>query len=266
MPSIPEYTAPNFDLNPSAVGASAWEQAGRRLGPLYNEAATFQQRQGAIAAQAEKQKMWPFDIQALYARRAVEDAASAKAQVDRNTVNIRVANGGRTRDPFAESRALNDGWTPGYNDLGQVSRGAAALGQAVADGGYGVAKGKPGAPGAPAGGGGGEDYTLLNGQFVSASDARKIDATDRAAASDYYKKYGEGIGDYYSRYYGYAPNPDATENVGTGIRGPSNMNPYSGTTSNYNPPQPGGFWQGIQNFIDHSSVGSDYSSTTATGY
>lgn len=279
MPAIPEYFAPNSDLNPSAVGASAWEQAGRRIGPLFNEAATFKQREGALAAQAEKEKMWPFDIQALYSRRAVEDAAANKAQADHNTVNLRVANGGRTRDPFAESHALNDGWTPGYNDLGQVSRGAAALGQAVSDGGYGVAKGKPAAPGAPAGGGGfGEDYTLLNGQFVSASDARKIDAQERAKADDWYKSYGENLGDYYSRYYGYAPSDDTSrENQqggyspsfgGTGGR--SNMNPYSpsptvlpygrepaygGATYNQNPPAGGGgFWQGIKDFIGHSSA------------
>lgn len=201
MPTIPEYYAPNTDLNPSATGVSAWEQAGRRIGPLYNEAATFKQREGALAAQAERQKMWPFDILQLYARRDAEDAAGRQAQKDRNTVNIRVANGGRASSLFA---ADNPGAR--YNDLGQVSRGAAAIGQAVSDGGYGAAKGKPGGAPPSSGGGFGDEYTLLNGQFVSAADARRIEAQDRADAAKYYGDYGSKLSDYYQQYYGYKPN------------------------------------------------------------
>src|SRR5712691_2630277 len=47
-------------LSESTRGMAAWEQAGRRLGPLYNEQAKFQNEQGAIEAQKIKDLQWPY--------------------------------------------------------------------------------------------------------------------------------------------------------------------------------------------------------------
>lgn len=44
----------NETLRPTDSGANAWEQAGRRIGPAYNEAATFTRAAGAYGAQSDK--------------------------------------------------------------------------------------------------------------------------------------------------------------------------------------------------------------------
>src|SRR5229473_3574695 len=65
MARIIQYNAPTETLTESTRGAAAFEQAGRRLGPLYNETAIFQRDQGKITAQGYKELTWPFDIAKL---------------------------------------------------------------------------------------------------------------------------------------------------------------------------------------------------------
>lgn len=48
MPNIREYTAKNNTLRPSDLGYSAFETAGRRIGPLYNQAAQDQKEEGQL--------------------------------------------------------------------------------------------------------------------------------------------------------------------------------------------------------------------------
>lgn len=104
MPQIKEYIAPEFRITPSSAGYTAMENAGRRIGPLYDEAAKEINARGTIAdqearqvdalksmydeegrQQAElgklqgdliKEKMWPYDIFKLYN----EDAQAAEAK------------------------------------------------------------------------------------------------------------------------------------------------------------------------------------------
>lgn len=58
MPQIKEYIAPEFRITPSSAGYTAMENAGRRIGPLYDEAAKEINARGTIAneeARAEDQ-------------------------------------------------------------------------------------------------------------------------------------------------------------------------------------------------------------------
>jgi hypothetical protein len=227
MPSIPEYFAREDKLNPSSTGSSAFEQSGRRLGPLFNEAAQFKVREGNLAAQAYKQKMWPFDILRLYQIQASEAAK------DSGGTSFRVANRpgatGNASD-FDVPRYLTDGWTPGYDGVDQVSRGASALGNALRDGGYSVAQpqGRPKqpAPDGPSGGGGGGDYSLFQGEFVSGADQRKLDQQYRADRDTSVRNTTNdlvNVKDYWSQYYGagnpggaYDPNTNQPVSVGSG--------------------------------------------------
>lgn len=70
MPRITEYTAPQKQLNPSDRAQQAWETAGRRVGPLYNQAAQDIKQAGVVQGQMERDKIWPFDIAALYEHNA----------------------------------------------------------------------------------------------------------------------------------------------------------------------------------------------------
>ena len=247
--NIPEYFAPNSDINPSSTGASSWEQTGRRLAPLYNEAAQFQTREGKLAAEAEKQKMWPFDILRLYQIRATQAAKNAPGQ---GGFQVK-GGGGNASDLSAPIEHPGDGWSPGFNDLGQVSRGAAALGNAMSDGGYsaaGTPRARSGAPAPdnsslPAG----PEYTLYQGQFITMGDQRKIDAQARGDQATYMNDYGSKLSDYYQQYYGYQSNGQAPEGTGP----VSNMNPNNPSV-NYNPPASTGYWSGVSDFIDHSAT------------
>src|SRR5476649_2491611 len=73
MANIKTYTAPLESLTESDKGGQAWSQAGRRLGPLYNEAAQFTREAGKLAAD-NKAQLWPFDILELYQKQAAEAA------------------------------------------------------------------------------------------------------------------------------------------------------------------------------------------------
>lgn len=256
MATIPEYFSRENTINPSATGASAWEQAGRRIGPLYNEAASFRERQGRLAASAERQKLWPFDILRLYQIQATA-AAQRAAAADRSGFRVQSGRGatGNASDfgPQATGEVLGR-----FDDLGQVARGAAALASAVSDGGYGVAGssrgggGGRGAGAAPSDGTGGE-YTLYQGQFVSSEYGRRIDAESRAKADERMNNYGRDLSDYYQEYYGYRPVPAGNQDPSQGTPGNpvSNMSPpydpYSQQqpASIYPPPADTGWFSGL---------------------
>jgi hypothetical protein len=80
MPRLPEYDAPSRELAPSDKGANAFEQAGRRIGPAYNEAATLTREKGAVASDLIKQRRWPFDAQELYHSLDLIERAKAKTE------------------------------------------------------------------------------------------------------------------------------------------------------------------------------------------
>lgn len=65
MPKLPEYDAPNTALRPNGEGFNAWETAGRRIGPAYNQAANDLKEQGKLAAQEIKDQRWPLAFLAL---------------------------------------------------------------------------------------------------------------------------------------------------------------------------------------------------------
>lgn len=180
MPRIAEYTAPISTLNPSERGSAAWGQAGHRISSLYGAAASNAREAGALAAAVEKQKIWPFDILELYARKAAQIEAAAQAEA-RTTPAAKAAaaetggggvRAGRTSGGFPVARAS---YGPGYgssgtgeaNEARQIARGAGALGDALSDGGYGAARRTT------ADAEGGVAYTLEKGELVRVSDARK---------------------------------------------------------------------------------------------
>src|SRR5271166_4099666 len=51
MAKLQEYIAKNDKLTPSGAGETAWTNAGRRIGPAYNEAAHFLEKSGVAAEQ-----------------------------------------------------------------------------------------------------------------------------------------------------------------------------------------------------------------------
>ena len=128
MPNIKTYDAPAFNLTESDKGGQAWSQAGRRLGPLYNEAAQFAREAGKLAAD-NKAQLWPFDILELYQKQA---AAAAKG------------GGVRVRGSIDPNSTFGDVRFPDLAQAnGQVSQGAAALGQALNDCGQAMSRKPP---------------------------------------------------------------------------------------------------------------------------
>src|SRR5712691_4830964 len=105
MAKIVQYNAPTEALSESTRGMAAWEQAGRRLGPLFNEQAKFQQEQGAIEAQRIKDLAWPYDFVKM------EEARAARTTGGGGGVGWKVT------DPHAGRGTLG---SP-YDATGQIS-------------------------------------------------------------------------------------------------------------------------------------------------
>src|SRR5579884_1604636 len=59
MPKIPVYDATQDKISPSDLGFTAYETAGRRLGPLYDRAAEAIKEGGVLAAEEIKDSDWP---------------------------------------------------------------------------------------------------------------------------------------------------------------------------------------------------------------
>lgn len=125
--NIAEYVAPTVKLSMSPVGTAAWETAGRRIGPQYNEAASETKAAGEAQAQGYKALMWPYDILKLYEDYAKEPSAPTRG------ISNRLGGGA------VGTRAPGSSYSPA--DHQQVSRGMGALGSALSDGGYQLARG-----------------------------------------------------------------------------------------------------------------------------
>jgi hypothetical protein len=223
MPNIKTYDAPNTTLTPSERGISAWEQAGRRLGPLYNEAAQFTREAGKLAAN-NKAQLWPFDIMELYQRDAAEKEKAAAA-ADKFNPNI-------GKEPIKpDMGAIHAGGGGRYGDPnGQISNGAGALGQALGGG----RQPSQGAFGAPP-----EDYTLAQGDLVSASSAKKAMAqynSDTAQGGQDYQNQSINMNNYNTRYMG--GDPTLTDQSGLAPNTDTYGNPYSNPGSVQPPPAP----------------------------
>lgn len=211
MPNITEYRSPPLDLNPAERGVSAWDAAARRIGAFYGEVAGTQRAQGSLAAQALKQKLWPFDILALYEAQARGAAGGGGG----GGVRVRGAHntfGGPTENfaGFGESR--NTGAPAGVSDFAQVLAGAGALARGLADGGYQAARMRRSGGGGGDGGssteGDGADYTLLGGGVYSPGFYREVarrDAQDRDLVNqemDRYRNEANDVANYWRQWNG----------------------------------------------------------------
>lgn len=208
MANIKTYTAAPFSLTESDKGGQAWSQAGRRLGPFYNEAAQFTREAGKLAAD-NKAQLWPFDIVELYQKNAARAAAAAGGS------GFRVRAGG-DRGGSAVSDFANERFPDLAQANGQISTGSAALGRSLADGGQAVSQKPrqqdPNQP--PSAGGSGEDMVLDQGNLVTASAARKSMAeynNSVATEMDAYRNNAVNSQGYWNNYYGtYGPGGRGT--------------------------------------------------------
>jgi hypothetical protein len=138
MPRLPEYDAPSRELAPSDKGANAFEQAGRRIGPAYNEAATLTREQGAVASDLIKQRRWPFDAQELYHSLDLIERAKAKT-AEGGGVGFKVeggtgGRGGSDSGILSDSGGSDRSGGKGHKsksgaDVGGMSIAAAGLGR-----------------------------------------------------------------------------------------------------------------------------------------
>ncbi len=195
MANIKTYTAAPFSLTESDKGGQAFSQAGRRLGPLYNEAAQFTREAGKLAAD-NKAQLWPFDILELYQKNAANAAKGGSG--------FRTKSGG-DRGGSAVSDFANERFPDLAAANGQISTGAAALGQALSDGGQAVSR-KPtqdqrqAAAGAPV-----EDMVLQQGELVTASAARRAMQEYNSGITkemDTYRNNAINSNDYWQQYNG----------------------------------------------------------------
>lgn len=142
MPRLPEYEAPERTLQPSDKGAGAFEQAGRRIGPAFNEAATFTREQGATASQLIQQRKWPFDM--LELERSLDSITQARARISRETANtggvgFKVEGGGTSSgkhggilDDSTDKSGGKGHKSKSGADVGGMSIAAAGLGRMAA--------------------------------------------------------------------------------------------------------------------------------------
>jgi hypothetical protein len=157
---IAEYLAPNERLTPSNEGFSAFETAGRRIGPLYNQQAQDIKEEGRLKAQEiEDLSRWPFDI--LNLRNDV-----AQAQADKlSKVGVRI---GSVREGYD---AFSDTGMDSYGSMRQISRGAPVMAATARQLISPQSFNQPGAttfdPNAVTTG---PSYTLQNGQFVKVNN------------------------------------------------------------------------------------------------
>lgn len=110
MAKIPVYVEPDREIHPEEKGFSAFETAGRRVGPAYNEAASLVRDQGRLTATIYKERMWPFDILDLYQQQAKDNPQPTGG------INVR-SGGGADNNPFGF----------GATGLGRVGNVAAAM-------------------------------------------------------------------------------------------------------------------------------------------
>lgn len=258
MPRIPTYVAPEQELRPSQTGAAALETAGRRINPLYQSIAENERRGGQIQAQEYKELLWPRDI--------IKLAEDRNAHTERSGgVRFHVAGGGSGFG--GDTETFSDDPTQDYATYrghGQISRGAGALGNALADGGYGLSSGTGSgyrSPSEETDYTGNQDYygaysynpspaQIALDKYNKKMDAAVQSVTDQAVATrDYWTQYYSGKGSQYQtdQTYNQAIRDSVTNQ-------PPPIPPSSDTSSS------GGFWSGLKNFISGSdgTTSSDY--------
>lgn len=138
MPKIREYAPSIPRLNPSDRALAAWETAGRRVGPLYNEAAQDIKDAGRARGDMERMKTWPFDIYALREYNAPKvSETSSTTTTERGTAATSGFNVGRAAR--TDGRWLGDGPangvidprsynTPAYTDITDYASDVAEAG------------------------------------------------------------------------------------------------------------------------------------------
>lgn len=253
---IKQFFAPTQELRSSPAAAAAWETAARRIGPAYQDIARNEKAQGQIAADLFKQELWPMNIAKLYeqqSRDALTGAASDARKLASQNIGFRVRG---VNDTFGgPTETFSEDPTRDFDAAGhaQVSRGAGALGRALGDGGYALARqvpssGYPGqqeidaVTGLPVYS---RDYTAFN----KAQDAMREynrKTTLEPAQEDYERK----IADNAVR----GPNIEGPSNF-PGTYGYSSSDP-SVSQVNVDNPSSGGFFSGLRNFISNIDLGS----------
>ncbi len=224
MPKIVEYTAGNTKLTPEARGSNAWQTTGRHIQGMYDSIATSKRQEA-------KAKLWPFDIADLYLK---EKKASSSEGGGFNLGG----GGGKGR---------------GSGGHGQVSRGAGALGDALADGGEIF----------------GPPTKELSQELARYNNKAKwdkeLDAYNKSTLADA-QSAADAVSktqDYWTRYYG-----ADTSGIGT--------NPYTGERGQFGsrpvPPPPipaaedtsGGWFEGLRNWFSPGT--SETVSTETSSY
>jgi hypothetical protein len=97
MAKIREYNPTLSKVNPSDRAIAAWETAGRRVGPLYNQAAQDIKEAGRVKGEMERAKSWPFDIYALEAYNAPKITTSTSNEVSYKPGSTSGGGGGGSR-------------------------------------------------------------------------------------------------------------------------------------------------------------------------
>jgi hypothetical protein len=127
MPNIKEYIAPKETLTQPAEGEQAWTMAGRRIGPLYNEAATFEKEAGKLQAEGLKEGLWPYNILKLYEEQnkaaagggARGGGGGGRARVDTSGID-RILRPDQMPDLAAENAAANRELGYGLSAVGNM--------------------------------------------------------------------------------------------------------------------------------------------------
>ena len=170
---IAEYLAPTERLTPSNEGFSAFETAGRRIGPLYNQEAQDIKEEGRLKAQEiEDLSRWPFDI--LNLRNDVAEAQAAKAA--KEGVRIGSVTEGYNAVSGNAGQAGRGGITDPssgdyYSPFDQISRGAPVMAatarQLISPQSFNQPQSSTFDPNTVTTG---PAYTLQNGQFVKVNN------------------------------------------------------------------------------------------------
>lgn len=89
MPNIHSYAPDPGTFRPSPEGISAWETAGRRLGPMYREAAEEILKTASLKERTLKQNLWPWNILELEARLKEGKSLSIRVRGDKSSLSLR---------------------------------------------------------------------------------------------------------------------------------------------------------------------------------
>ncbi len=125
MARIQTFTAPRTRLDPSDRPQAAWETAGRRVGPLFNEVGQTLREVARAEGATLKGRIWPYDIAALNA--ASERAVAAGAGAGGGGIGSKIR--GSFGNQWGSAGSNPEGDSPGRRSgrLGEVAAGAAGM-------------------------------------------------------------------------------------------------------------------------------------------